>query len=189
VGELPVGRERRFRAGRAAAGIGGHFPEASFDLITGRMSFQDIADPAAVLAGAGRLLRPGGRVVFSIPHPCTDTLVRRGRRNDAGRKAVLELDRSFDTGPAVCDWSMARPKCPWRTPYRRFTLAEWVGLVRAAGLVVLGMTEPRPNAALPAANPDSEDCARMAYFLVCEAGRLREWLSHACPAGRTGSFC
>jgi hypothetical protein len=83
----------------------------------------------------------------------------------------LFLDRYFEAGPAVCDWNMARLKYPWRTPFRRRTLAEWGGLVRDAGFVIRGLYEPRPDARLVAERPELEDCYRMPFFLIFELGR------------------
>lgn len=149
-----------------AALLAAHFAQESFDLVTGCMSLQDTADPAAVLAGAAGVLRRQGRAVFSLPHPCTDPPVREWKRDGQGRKLALCLDRYFDSGPAVCHWNMSRLSYPWRTPFRRHTLTEWSGMISRAGLVIRGLGEPRPDAALVAARPELEDCSRMPYFLV-----------------------
>jgi hypothetical protein len=81
---------------------------------------------------------------------------------------ALCLDRYFDSGPAVCHWNMGRLKYHWRTPFRRHTLSEWSGLIRDAGLVIRGLSEPRPDAGLVAAHPELDDCFRMPYFLIFE---------------------
>jgi ubiquinone/menaquinone biosynthesis C-methylase UbiE len=151
-----------------AARIGTRFGAESFDLVTGCMSLQDMADPGAVLAGAGRVLRPDGRAVFSVPHPCTDPPVREWKRDEHGRKQALCLDRYFDTGPAVCNWDMKRLRYSWSTPFRRLTLTQWSEMIRGAGFVIRGLTEPRPGAGLVAAHPELEDCSRMPYFLIFE---------------------
>jgi SAM-dependent methyltransferase len=103
---LAVARPPRRAAGRGsrflaldAERTGTHFDGSRFDLIAGCMSLQDVSDPAAVLAGAGRLLRPSGRAVFSVPHPCTDTPVRQWKHDERGRKVVLCLGRYFDARP------------------------------------------------------------------------------------------
>jgi SAM-dependent methyltransferase len=145
------------------------FADGSYDLATASMSLQDIADPAAALSEAARVLRPGGRFVFSVPHPCTTIAVRYWQRDGEGKKLALCLDRYFESGPAVCDWNMARLKYPWRTPYRRFTLTEWSDLTQGAGFMLRRIHEPRPDAALVAANPDLEDCYRMPFFLIFDA--------------------
>jgi 2-polyprenyl-3-methyl-5-hydroxy-6-metoxy-1,4-benzoquinol methylase len=154
-----------------AAQTGTHWDEGSFDLVTACMSLQDMSDPAAVLSGVRRVLRREGRVVFSVPHPCTDPPVREWQRDERGQKRALGLDRYFDTGPAVCHWDMGRLKYHWRTPFRRHTLTEWSGLIRGAGFVIRSLSEPRPAAELVAVHPELDDCSRMPYFLIFEITR------------------
>ena len=149
-----------------AAQIGTGFEEESCDLVTGCMSLQDVAAPGAVLSGACRVLRPAGRAVFSVPHPCTDPPFREWRRDGQGKKLALCLDRYFDGGQAVCHWNMARLKYAWHTPFRRHTLTEWSRLIADAGFVIRGLVEPRPDAGLVATRPELEDCARMPFFLI-----------------------
>jgi SAM-dependent methyltransferase len=143
-----------------------HFRPASFDLIASCMALQDMSDPFGCLRVARGLLRAGGRIAVSVPHPCTDPPVREWKRDEQGRKAVLQLDRYFDSGPAECHWSMARLAYPWTTPYWRKTLQEWSEGITAAGLALDRMVEPRPDAAAVAARPELEDCSRMPYFLI-----------------------
>jgi 2-polyprenyl-3-methyl-5-hydroxy-6-metoxy-1,4-benzoquinol methylase len=154
-----------------ATQLAAHFEAGGFDLVTGCMSLQDTADPAAVLAGARHVLRRGGRALFSVPHPCTDLPVRQWQRDEHGNKTLLCLDRYFDTGPAVCQWNMPRLKYPWDTPFHRYTLSEWCALIRDAGFVLRCLHEPRPDAALVAARPELDDCARMPFFLIFELSR------------------
>lgn len=156
-----------------AARIATHFAAESFDLVTGCMSVQDAADPAAVLIAAGRVLGPAGRMVFSVPHPCTDPPHREWQRDERGRKVALCLDRYFESGPAVCNWNMPRLRYAWQTPFHRFTLTEWSTLIRDAGFVIQGMREPRPTAALVAEHPQLEDCSRMPFFLIFELVKVK----------------
>lgn len=151
-----------------ATQIGSQLDAASFDLVTGCMSLQDVADPGRLLAGAAHVLVDQGRAVFSIPHPCTDVPFRKWQRDAQGRKGALCLDRYFESGPAVCHWNMARLLYPWRTPYRRHTLSEWSTLIHQAGFTIRRLTEPRPDAAAVLAHPDLEDCARLPFFLIFE---------------------
>lgn len=147
------------------------FGEGSFDLVTGCMALQDMADPGQVLQAAGRILQRRGRAVFSVPHPCTELPVREWQRDEDGAKRALCLDRYFETGPAVCHWSMARLKYHWRTPSRRHTLSEWAEFIRDAGFHIRALGEPRPDAELVAAHPPLEDCSRMPFFLIFDLVR------------------
>ncbi|MBI1900262.1 MAG: methyltransferase domain-containing protein [Planctomycetia bacterium] len=151
-----------------AAQIGDRFEAETFNLVTGCMSLQDMADPAAVLSGASRVLKRDGRALFSVPHPCTDPPVREWKRDERGGKLALCLDRYFDTGPAICHWVMARLKYHWRTPFRRYTLTQWSDLIRDAGFFIQNLHEPRPSAELVAAHPELDDCFRMPFFLIFE---------------------
>lgn len=46
------------------------FAKGTFDFATAFMSLMDIPETDAVLAGAYRVLKPGGFLQFSITHPC-----------------------------------------------------------------------------------------------------------------------
>jgi len=118
------------------------------------------------LRGAFAVLRPGGRMVFSVPHPATDMPFREWARDEAGRKRHLKLDRYFETGQDLCHWNMSRLVYHWSTPCWRHTLSEWTTLVTAAGFVIGGLCEPRPTPDQVAANPHLDDCRRMPFFLV-----------------------
>jgi hypothetical protein len=50
------------------------------------MALQDMPDVPAVLRAVHAVLRPDGRFVASITHPCTDMPFREWRRDESGRK-------------------------------------------------------------------------------------------------------
>lgn len=151
-------------------GSAGSLPEpfeaGAFDLVTACMALQDMSDPGACLRGVAAVLRPGGRMVFSVPHPCTDTAVRVWERDGRGEKVALKLAGYFETGPAECAWDMKRLAYAWTTPCWRLTLSEWSAMIAAAGFVIEGLDEPRPEPELVAAHPELRDCALMPFFLV-----------------------
>ena len=168
---LARAHEERTRCGieyreLSAARVSSIWPAGSFDLVASCMAVQDMADPAAALQSAHAVLTPGGRLVFSVPHPATDPPFRAWERDPSGRKLWMKLDRYFETGPAVCDWNMPRLTAHWKTPFRRFTLAEWTRLVREAGFIIDRLEEPRPSREQVEANPRLDDCRRMPFFLI-----------------------
>jgi SAM-dependent methyltransferase len=152
--------------GLSAARVAEQFAPGSVDLVAACMSIQDMADVAGVLRSAFVVLRSGGRLVFSVPHPATDMPFREWERDPDGGKRYLKLDRYFETGPAQCAWNMARLKYSWATPYWRYTLSEWTGLLRQAGFALAELREPRPTAEQVAADPRLDDSRRMPYFLI-----------------------
>ena len=167
-------REARERLGiryhcLAAAAVAQHWPVDSFDLVAACMSLQDMADVPSALGGAAAVLRPGGRMVFSVLHPATETSVREWERDAMGRKRTLKLDRYFETGSSVFHWNMPRLEYHWATPYWRHTLGEWAALVVGAGFVIRGLHEPRPTAEQVTADPRLENCSRMPFFLIVES--------------------
>lgn len=166
----------------SGAAVGDHWPPGRFHLVTACMSLQDMADVRAVLRSALAVLRPRGRMVFSVPHPATDTPFREWERDAAGRKRYLKLDRYFETGPGQLDWNMPRLTYHWSTPRWRHTLSEWARLVVEAGFTIRSLEEPRPTADQVAANPHLDDCSRMPYFLVVRLSKPATDTSNVEPA-------
>jgi 2-polyprenyl-3-methyl-5-hydroxy-6-metoxy-1,4-benzoquinol methylase len=159
----PCGIEYR---AMSASAVREPWPERPFDRVTACMSLQDMANVEAVFESVAAVLRPGGRFLFSIPHPGTDTPFRQWERDWKGRKGALKIDRYFDTGPAVCHWTMARLQYSWDTPWQRRTLAEWSARIADAGFLIRCLHEPRPTEEQVRLRPDLEDAYRVPYFLV-----------------------
>ncbi|MFC4591154.1 class I SAM-dependent methyltransferase [Sphaerisporangium corydalis] len=110
------------------------FAARSFDLACsayGALPF--VADAGAVLAETRRVLRPGGRFVFSVSHP-----VRWAFPDDPGPRG-LTADRSyFDRAPYVEQDEDGEPSYV----EHHHTLGDWVGLIVASGLTLVALTEP-----------------------------------------------
>lgn len=143
-----------------------YWDAGSFDLVTGCMSVQDMSDPPRALQGARWVLPEGARMVFSVPHPGTDTTYREWERDERGMKISLRIDRYFETGPSICNWNMERLKGHWATPYWRRTLSEWCDMIAASNFCIKRLHEPRPSAEQVTVRPNLEDCFRVPYFLI-----------------------
>lgn len=147
-----------------AAEVAARFAAGSFDVATSCLALQDMPDPAAALRGIRTVLRPGGRLVASVTHPCTDTPFRRWERDEAGGKRWLCVDRYFERGPLEYAWSGWA--YPFTTAALHATLEDWLGWVLGAGFRLRALREPRPSEEAVRARPELEDAARVPYFLV-----------------------
>lgn len=145
--------------------------DASFDAVTSCMAVQDMSDPLGCLTSAHRVLKRGGRMVFSVPHPCTDTPHREWQRDAHGAKLALSIDRYFDTGAAECDWSVPRLAYRWKTPCWRRTLSEWSSMLVEAGFLIRRLHEPKPTAEQVTRHPSLDDCSRLPYFLIFDVAK------------------
>lgn len=110
------------------------FPSASFDVCFssyGALPF--VKDADAVLSEVARVLRPGGRWVFSVTHPI------RWIFPDVPGEAGLTAEYSyFDRTPYV---EVDGTGTPIYAEHHR-TMGDWIALLVAAGFRVTGLTEP-----------------------------------------------
>ena len=94
-------------------------PDASFDIITARHTLHHHPDPAATLAEAARLLKPGGRLVIA------DEVTPDAAVNDTANDIV---------GDTVDAWYDALERTRDHTHVRAYTVGEWQSFVAGAGL-------------------------------------------------------
>ncbi len=163
----PLGIEYRLLD---AADCAAHCPAASFDRIVSCFALQDMANLPGVLTAVHSLLKRGGRLIASVPHPSTDTPVRRWHTEADGSRSALMTDRYFETGTSMCQWNFPRLKYHWETPYWRRTLADWSETIDVAGLQVHRIHEPRPTQEQVQEHPNLEDCYRLPYVLIFDLG-------------------
>jgi len=109
------------------------FGDRSFDTVfTSYGAVPFVADSAAVMAEAARVLRPGGRFVFSTTHP-----IRWALPDDPGYPGLTVTSSYFDRTPYVEQVSGV-------TTYveHHRTLGDRVRELTAAGLRLLDLVEP-----------------------------------------------
>ncbi|GAA0357896.1 class I SAM-dependent methyltransferase [Microbispora corallina] len=110
------------------------FRDASFDLACsafGALPF--VADAGAALREVRRVLRPGGRFVFSVSHP-----IRWAFPDDPGERGLTADRPYFDRSPYV---EFSEDGTPSYVEHHR-TMGDWVGLIHAAGFTLAGLVEP-----------------------------------------------
>jgi ubiquinone/menaquinone biosynthesis C-methylase UbiE len=149
------------------------FRDASFDFVTGFMSFMDIPETDHVLAEVHRVLKTDGFLQFSICHPCFDTPHRRNLRDHHGRTYAIEVGKYFNCREGEIDeWLFkAAPdhekqgQQNFRIPRFTRTLSDWFNLIIGAGFLLDQIEEPRPSDETVAACPDLQDAQVVSYFL------------------------
>jgi SAM-dependent methyltransferase len=110
------------------------FADASFDLACsayGAVPF--VADSAAVMAEVARVLRPGGRWVFSVTHP-----VRWSFPDDPGPDGLVARSSYWDRRPYV---EQGPTGLATYVEHHR-TVGDRVREITAAGLTVVDVVEP-----------------------------------------------
>ncbi|HET7409699.1 MAG TPA: class I SAM-dependent methyltransferase [Paracoccaceae bacterium] len=163
--EQPMGIDYRVMD---AETVGEHFAPDSFDLVTSCVALQDMPEPKRAIAGAFAVLRPGGRLVAAITHPCVDTPLRQWATDETGTRTALMIDRYFERVPMTYTWSERRMAYTWQITSRHATLSDWFGWFLEAGLALRALSEPQPTPETLARHPDIEDAARVPYFLLLD---------------------
>jgi ubiquinone/menaquinone biosynthesis C-methylase UbiE len=163
-----------FRYGNAHRLVG--VADQSFDLVVANMALQDIPDAAAAIREVARVLRPAGRFVSSISHPCFDIdersgwVVERVREPDGfWHDLVWRKVRQYREERHVeVPWFISRTETGWTTSYHR-TLATYSHLLRDAGLAITRLEEPAPLSEAVRESPQGLYMLEVPLHLVIEA--------------------
>jgi len=114
------------------------FSNNHFDLVTCFMSLQDIENYRKATSEVARVLKNWGRFVFSVPHPCFETIIEDGNRVSATR-------RYFGAVKYTIQWKMERLVKPFRTTSFHRTLTDYFDALSESRLFVSRLIEPRPT--------------------------------------------
>ena len=131
--------------------------EQRFDAAVCSMALFDMADIRPLMRALARLVRPGGRFVFSVAHPCFNGGHREQVAESEDREGQLVTKYSvkisgyitptIQRGAAI--FGQPKPQLYFHRP-----LQELLGAVFAAGLVLDGVEEPAfPPDHPPGRNP------------------------------------
>lgn len=121
--------------------------DGSFDVVLSNMVLMATPDAAGAIREAGRVLRPGGRFVASMKHPCFDTgsasgwLVETTNRTvTIARKVTGYREPHADT----IAWAVREGERRETPEYHR-PLSWYVRTLRTAGFAVTAFEEPEPT--------------------------------------------
>ena len=122
--------------------------KCSFDLVFANMSLMDVEDGSAAIRGVGRVLRPGGRFVASISHPCFDN----GSSSEwVAEKSTLQPLKVFRR---IRSYRVPfSEEIPWKVgeKERRYTkafhrpLSWYARTISSNGMSIVSLEEPEPT--------------------------------------------
>ena len=113
------------------------FASESQDILFSAYAFQYVADMPRCLAECARVLRPGGRLVFSLDHPFRDCFFDA----EDDEMAVFPVRSYFDG--AAMHWRWDGDANLAMTSHHH-TIAQWVEMLTTAGFRLLRLLEPAP---------------------------------------------
>ncbi|KRF16053.1 class I SAM-dependent methyltransferase [Nocardioides sp. Soil796] len=111
------------------------FADRSFDVVFCSFgALQFVADGAAAVAETARVLRPGGRFVFSVTHP-----TRWMFQDDPGEEGLVANQSYWDRTPYV-EVDDETGMVNYVEHHR--TIGDWVALLAAEGMALIRFEEP-----------------------------------------------
>ena len=138
--------------------------KGSFDLVFANMSLMDIEDGEGAIREASRVLKPGGRFVASISHPCFDNGSSSGW---VAEKSTLETPRTFrrirsyrNQFSEEIPWKLGESERKHTRAFHR-PLNWYARALHSSGLSIVALEEPEPTKELL----DKEDPMTAAGFL------------------------
>jgi SAM-dependent methyltransferase len=124
------------------------FAGATFDAMVSFMALMDGPRFDLAMAECFRVLRPGGRLAFSITHPCFLTRGSRWIRDEQGVQVGRAVGHYFDPVRWVERFRFTDAPAEaalFAVPRFDRTLAEYVNTLIGAGFVLKRIEEPRPS--------------------------------------------
>jgi SAM-dependent methyltransferase len=119
--------------------------EGHFDAVVGNMAFMDMATLEPLLRAAHRLLKPAGRFVFCVMHPCFNNPSHHKLAEEEDRSGQLVVTYSIKTSrylqPTV-EKGAGMPGEPEPHYYFHRSLSELLAACFGAGFVLDGLEEP-----------------------------------------------
>ena len=147
------------------------FEDESFDLVVSTMALMDTPDLRGALREFARVVRRGGRVVFSITHPCFTNAMAGW---EDGETPVLRIAGYVGVEHAIETWRFrAGPsdRRPFEVAYFPRTMTEIVAAVVDAGLRLSALNEPVPSEDACARYPPMRKHRSIPHFLHVAAAR------------------
>ena len=145
------------------------FMDNHFDLVTCFMALQDIENYEEAIAEVARVLKNRRRLVFSIPHPCFETITLK-------RKRISAAERYFGTVKYPIQWNMERLAKPFRTTSFHRTLTDYFEVLYRNKLFVSRVVEPKLTKEALQKYPSLRDVLARPQSIVIESIKIGDTL-------------
>lgn len=150
------------------------FDDAGMDIVACNMALMDIEDAAGTIREIGRVLRPGGRFVASLSHPCFDIAGASAwliERMDFTTTIWRKISRYRECHAARVPWQAGEERVGETPAYHR-PLSWYVRTLRAERLAVTAFEEPEPTPEFLAGSPSGPWIAEIPLHCVIEATKI-----------------
>ena len=145
--------------------------DATFDVVVCNMALQDMPDAEGPLREAARVLRPAGRLVASLPHPCFDLGEDSGwavEKVGPTTTVFRKVSRYREVSQKRAHWRGEAGRIWYTLSYHR-PLSWYFRALRGAGFVVRAFEEPEPTEEFKAESPQAEWIEQIPIQCVIEA--------------------
>lgn len=151
------------------------FENGEFDGIVSSMALMDGPFYDEAVREFGRLLRPGGFVVFSITHPCFARGDSEWIRDSSGQEIELRLTDYFKREMVEERWKFGAAAAggdeaePFRVCYFNRTLEDYINPLCKTGFILEAIVEPRPGDEACRIRPSLRKHQRIPHTLMLRA--------------------
>ena len=136
-------------------------PNDCFDLVTCFMALHDIENYDEAVEEVARVLKQNGRFIFSIPHPCFETITINGVALNASQ---AYFERIMDH----TEWNMKRLSKQFTTVSYHRTLSDYSQALFKRGLMIVQFVEPQATPSLVEESPVLKEVIKRPQSVVFE---------------------
>ncbi len=140
--------------------------DSTFDDIICNMGLMMTRDLAGTIAELARLVKLGGRFIFSVVHPCFCMPDSCWVKDEDGRYRYKSVDNYFTEGWWSSDLAATARS---RTKIKHRTISSYINALSARGFNVRRVAEPRPSPEIITLKPHLEIFDRVPAVMIVEA--------------------
>ncbi len=148
--------------------------DGTCDLVVCNMALMDIENAAGAIQEVARVLRPQGRFVASLAHPCFDKVNTSGwaiERIYPITTIWRKMSHYRELATADFPWLRVPGQTTYTRAYHR-PLSWYFRTLRASGFVIAAFEEPEPTEEFLASSPQGPWIAEIPLHCVIEAWKM-----------------